>query len=69
MAGALPSRFAVLPYLGGGTGVRQGEAFGLAVDDIDFLRKVIHVRRQVRLVGNTRCFAPVKNGNAHDVPL
>jgi integrase len=69
IATALPRRFAVLPYLGAGTGMRQGEAFGLAVDDIDFLHKVIHVRRQVRLVGNTRCFAPVKNGKSHDVPL
>lgn len=32
----------------------SGELFGLAVgDDIDFLRKVIHIRRQVRLIGNT----------------
>ncbi len=41
----------------------------LAVDDVDFLRKVIHVRRQVRLIGNVACFRPVKNGKAHDVPL
>lgn len=57
MADALPGRFAVLPYLGAGTGMRQGEMFGLAVDDVDFLRKVVHVRRQVRLVGNVLCFA------------
>jgi integrase len=69
MADALPGRFAVLPYLGAGTGMRQGEMFGLAVDDVDFLRKVVHVRRQVRLVGNVLCFAPVKNDKAHDVPL
>ncbi|HUZ37799.1 MAG TPA: tyrosine-type recombinase/integrase [Streptosporangiaceae bacterium] len=49
--------------------MRQGEMFGLALDDADFLRRVIHVRRQVRLVGTTLCFAPVKNGKAHDVPL
>ncbi len=50
--------------------MRQGELFGLALDDIDFLRhKVIHVHRQVRLIGNVLCFAPVKNGKAHDVPL
>ena len=69
LADALPGRFAVLPYLGAGMGGRQGELFGLALDDIDFLRKVIHVRRQVRLIGNTPCFAAVKNGKAHDVPL
>jgi hypothetical protein len=29
----------------------------MAVDDIDFLRKVTHVRRQVRVVGNVPCSA------------
>jgi integrase len=69
MADALPGRFAVLPYLGAGTGMRQGELFGLSVDDVDFLRKVIHVRRQVWLIAGKPCFAPVKNGKMHDVPL
>lgn len=71
MSRALPGRFAVLPYLGAGTGMRQGEMFGLAVDDVAFLgrRPVIHVRRQVRIVGATLCFAPVKNDKEHDVPL
>jgi hypothetical protein len=31
--------------------VRQGEKVGPAVDDIGFLRRVIHVRRQVKLTG------------------
>jgi len=69
VADALPARFAVLPYLGAGAGMRQGEMFGLAVDDIDFLRRVIHVRRQVRRIDGALCFAPVKNGKTHDVPL
>jgi integrase len=69
MAAALPARYAVVPYLGAGTGMRQGECFGLAVDDADFLHRVIHVRRQVRLIGDVACFAPVKNDKAHDVPL
>jgi hypothetical protein len=29
-----------------------------------FLRRVIHVRRQVKLLGNTLLFAPIKNDNA-----
>ena len=29
-----------------GLGLRQGEAFGLTVDDVDFLRSVVHVRRR-----------------------
>jgi len=71
MSAALPARLAVLPYLGAGTGMRQGEMFGLAVDEITFLgrRPSIHVCRQVRLVGNVPCFAPLKNGKIHDVPL
>jgi integrase len=69
MAAALSPRLAVLAYLGAGAGMRQGEMFGLAADDIDFLRKVIHVRRQVRLVGGRPCFARVKNDKIHDVPL
>lgn len=32
-------------------GLRQGEVFGLSPDDIDCLRKIIHVRRQVKIVG------------------
>ena len=47
----------------------QGAMFGLAAGDIDFLRRVIHVRRQVKLAGTTLRFAPVKNDKAHDVPL
>jgi integrase len=71
MAHALPGRYAVLPYLGAGTGMRQGEMFGLAVDDVVFLghRPAVHVHRQVRIVAGVLCFAPVKNDKEHDVPL
>lgn len=51
VADALGPRYAVLPFLGAGVGPRQGEMFGLAVDDIGFLRRVTHLRRQVRLLG------------------
>jgi integrase len=69
VAEGLDDRYSVLPWLGAGAGMRQGELFGLAVDDIDFLRRVIHVRRQVRLIGNAACFARVKNDKPDDVPL
>ena len=52
-----------------GLGLRQGECFGLAVDDVDFLRGVVHVRRQVRIVGSRLAFAPPKTGKTRDVPL
>ena len=43
--------------------------FGLSPDDIDWLRKIIHVRRQVKIVGGRRVFAPPKGGKDRDVPL
>lgn len=64
-----PARYAVLADLGAGLGLRQGEAFGLAVEDIDFLHRVVHVRRQVRIVGSKMTFAPPKGGKERDVPL
>lgn len=73
IAAALPKRFRLIPYLGSGSGQRQGEMFGLALDDgdpdVDFLGRVIHVRRQVKLIGDKPVFAPLKNGKTHDVPL
>ena len=71
MAAALPPRFELVPWLGAGTGMRQGELFGLAVDDIAFLGRNPHVTvtRQVKLVGGRPCFAPVKNRKPHEVPL
>jgi integrase len=65
-----PSRYDVLPYLGAATGMRQGEMFAVdAEKDIDFLRKVLHVRRQVKIIRGTQVFAPIKNDKVHDVPL
>ena len=69
MAAALDERHSAMAYLGAAAGLRQGEMFGLAVDDIDFLRRVIHVRRQVKLLGTTLLYAPVKNDKIQDVPL
>jgi integrase len=66
---ALPDRYAVPVDLCAGLGLRQGEALGLAVDDVDFLRGVVHVRRQVTIVGSRLVFAPPKGGRARDVPL
>jgi integrase len=36
---------------GAGLGMRQGEVFGISPDDVDWLRKMVHVRRQVKIVG------------------
>ena len=66
---AMPARYAALADVGAGLGLRQGEAFGLAVDDVNFLHRVVHVRRQVRITGTALCFAPPKGGRERDIPL
>jgi integrase len=53
-----PDELRAMPVLGAGCGLRQGEIFGLAVEAIDFLRRVIHVRQQLRLVQNQVVLAP-----------
>ena len=67
MHDALPARFRVLVDLGAGLGRRQGECFGLAVDDVDFLRGVVRVRRQVKTVRYTRVFALPKYDKERNV--
>ncbi len=65
-----PSRYEILPYLGAATGQRQGEMFAIDTEkDIDFLRRVLHVRRQVKIIRGKQVFAPLKNDKTHDVPL
>ena len=66
---AMPARYRALADVGAGLGLRQGEAFGLAAGDIDWLHRIVHVRRQVRIVGSTLCFAPPKGGKERDIPL
>ena len=66
---ALPPRYQALADAGRWLGLRQGEAFGLAADDVDFLRRVVHVRRQVKRLGNGLVFAPPKGGKDREVPL
>lgn len=73
MSEALPEAYAVMPYLGAGCGHRQGEIFGIAVDDVDFLGREVHVRRQVRFIklGETwrLVFSPPKRRKTRTAPL
>ena len=66
---ALPARYRALADAGSGLVLRQGEVFGLSVDDVDFLHRVVHVRRQVRILGTRMTFAPPKGGKERDIPL
>ena len=66
---ALPPRWQAMVDCGAGLGFRQGETFGLGPDEIDFLRRVVHVRRQVKPQGGRWWFASPKGGRERDVPL
>jgi integrase len=65
----LPGRLAAIVDAGIGLGLRQSEIFGLSADEIAFLRRQVHVRRQVKLVGGRLHFAPPKGKKERDVPL
>jgi integrase len=70
---ALPGRYQALADIGAGIGVRQGEIFGLAVDDVPWLRrgkvKIRRQVRQVRLVAGKPCFALPKGNREREIPL
>ncbi|MEU2867776.1 tyrosine-type recombinase/integrase [Streptomyces olivoreticuli] len=55
--------------LGTGCGLRQGEVFGLAEEDFDFERHVIHVRRQVQMINNRIFFKLPKGEKTRIVPM
>ncbi|MEW2558269.1 tyrosine-type recombinase/integrase [Streptomyces griseorubiginosus] len=66
---ALPRRFRAMVDAGGGCGMRQGEIFGLPVDEVGFLTGWLHVSFQVKLINGLQVFAPPKGGKVRDVPL
>ena len=63
------SRYRAVPVLGAGCGLRQGEIFGLQADDVDFLRRRVLVRRQVKIIGGEPTLAPPKGKREREVPL
>lgn len=66
----LPERFKLVVDLGVGLGLRQGEIFGLSLDDIDLNTGEIEIRRQVKLLGNNRqLFGLPKGRKIRTVPL
>lgn len=70
-AEAMFPRYEAIPYVGVGLGLRQGELFALAKEDIDWTRRVVHIRRQIRLVGpkDVQVFSLPKGDKERDVPL
>jgi integrase len=68
----LPEPWRILVDIGSALGLRQGEVFGLAATDIEWLRKggpVVHVRRQVRIIRGRLVFAQPKGGKQRTIPL
>ncbi|MHA6618925.1 site-specific integrase [Pseudonocardia sp. DLS-67] len=71
LADAVPDRYRALVVLAAGTGLRQGECFGLTVDRIDFLRRTLEVDRQlIGSDGGKPVFGPPKTAaSVRTVPL
>lgn len=66
---AFPERYRILVDVGVGAGLRQGEALGLSVDDLDIEGRVIHVRRQIRSVDGALVFSLPKGNKTRIVPM
>ncbi|MEU7179652.1 MULTISPECIES: hypothetical protein [Streptomyces] len=65
----MPDCYRLLVTIGAGLGLRQGEGLGLSVEDIDFAKEIVHVRRQVKMVRAKLCFALPEGRKVRDVPL
>lgn len=69
LAEALPGHLQGLVLFAAGTGLRQGECFGLTVDRVDFLGRRVRVDRQIDPAGSDD-FAPLKTrASDRSVPL
>lgn len=67
----IAARYRALVVLGAGTGMRQGECFGLTLDRIDLTRRTLRVDRQLVLMPAKPAFlAPPKTSASHrTIPL
>jgi len=71
LASVVPPRYRALVVLAAGTGLRQGEAFGLTADRVNFLKRCLTVDRQLLGQENGRPrFGPPKTAaSVRTVPL
>lgn len=65
----LPERYRAFVDAGTGLGLRQSELFAMSVEATDFLRRVVRVNVQVKLIGNRLHYAPPKGSKERTVPL
>lgn len=68
---ALPERAQIVPILSAGAGLREGEALGLCVERVDWLRRVARIDQQlVTVTGRAPFLAPPKTeASEREVPL
>src|SRR5262249_14555097 len=71
IADAMPERYSALVVLAAGTGLRQGEALGITLDRVDFLRRNLTVDRQIVVPSRGEpTLAPTKTtASVRTVPL
>jgi len=69
MAEELPARYQAVVAAGAGVGMRRGEAFGFGPDDVDWLRGVVRVDRQLKLLQGQLIFALPKGEKTREVPM
>jgi len=67
---AHPDQLRAIPELAASLGMREGELFGLAQEDLDLdEERVVRVRRQVKRIGRVFVFALPKNDRERAIPL
>ncbi|GEP40597.1 site-specific integrase [Nocardioides psychrotolerans] len=66
---AMPARWRAIVLLMAGTGLRPGEAAGLTVDRVDFLRRTLRVDRQLMLTWPPTFGPPKTKASYRTIPL
>jgi len=66
---ALPERLRAVVDAGTGLGLRQSELFALAVEETDFLRRMVSVRQQIKIIRGGMYYAAPKGAKERAVPL
>lgn len=70
LAAAHPAELRAIPELAASLGMREGELFGLAEEDLDLDgEKIVRVRRQVKKLGKDHVFALPKSDRERIIPL
>lgn len=64
-----PAPYRAVPILAAGCGMRQAEAFAVAVDDFDYEAEKVRIARQVARVGKHIVFKLPKGGKTRTAPL